>query len=151
MGQPTAKQEFVTVRIAKQLMGIAVLDVQDVLSAQKITPVPLAPDWIAGVLNLRGRIVTAIDLRRRLGLPCETPVSELMSVVVESKGEPYSLVIEEIGDVISVDQGQFDQNPVTLSPQWSAVSQGVYRLDNELMIVLDVEQIFLSDVSSRVA
>lgn len=151
MGQTAAKQEFVTVRIAKQLMGIAVLDVQDVLSAQNITPVPLAPDWVAGVLNLRGRIVTAIDLRRRLGLPCETPVSELMSVVVESKGEPYSLVIEEIGDVISVEQDQFDQNPVTLSAQWSAVSQGVYRLDSELMIVLDVGQVFVSDVSSRVA
>lgn len=151
MNQMMAKQEFVTVRIAGQLMGIAVLDVQDVLSAQKITPVPLAPDWVAGVLNLRGRIVTAIDLRCRLDLPCDTPPSDMMSVVVERRGEPYSLIIEEIGDVISVDSDQYDQNPVTLDAQWSAVSQGVYRLEDELMVVLDVEQIFGSDVTAYVA
>lgn len=137
------KQEFVTVRLGDQLLGIAVLDVQDVLNAQSITPVPLAPDWVAGVLNLRGRIVTAIDLRARLGLPERTDGARTnrMSVVIEQNDAPYSLLIDEIGEVLSLDEKRFEKNPVTFSAIWKEVAKGVYRLDDELMVVLDVDSV----------
>ena len=124
----TEKHEFVTVRLGDQLLGIPVLDVQDVLNAQSITPVPLAPDWVAGVLNLRGRIVTAIDLRARLGLPQRDDDAGRyrMSVVVEQNEAPYSLLIDEIGEVLSLDDKRFEKNPVTFGAIWKEVAKGVY-------------------------
>ena len=95
----TMNNEFVTVRLDGQLLGIPVLLVQDVLKLQQLTRVPRAPEWVAGVLNLRGRIVTAIDLRSRLGMPPRPDTSKPpMSVVVDYRGEPYSLLIDKSGD-----------------------------------------------------
>ncbi len=136
-----ASRELVTVRLEGQLLGIPVLAVHDVLSAQKITRIPLAPDWVAGVLNLRGRIVTAINLRQRLGFPPRSDDLEDMSVVLEFKGEPYSLQIDEVGDVLRFEDDQLERNPVTLDPRWREVSRGIYRLDGELLVVLDVEKL----------
>ncbi len=136
-----ASREFVTVRLEGQLLGIPVLAVHDVLSAQKITRIPLAPDWVAGVLNLRGRIVTAINLRQRLGFPPRSDGGEDMSVVLEFKGEPYSLQIDEVGDVLRLEDDQLERNPVTLDPRWREVSRGIYRLDGELLVALDVEKL----------
>ncbi len=134
--------EFVTFRLAKQLLGIPVLSVHDVLKQQVITRTPLAPDWIAGVLNLRGRIVTAIDLRRRLGLRARTSEDgKGMSIVIEHRDEPYSLLIDQIGEVLTLDENSFERNPVTLDPIWRQISAGIYRLPGELMVVLDVHQL----------
>ncbi len=133
--------EFVTLRLAGQMLGIPVLAVHDVLAAQKITPIPLAPHAVAGVLNLRGRIVTAIDLRARLGLPPREEGEPSMSIVVENKGEPYSLLIDSVGEVLSLSAEKYERNPVTLSQQWQAVSDGIYRLDSELLVVVDVERL----------
>lgn len=137
----TAQNEYVTVRLAGQLLGIPVLTVHDVLNAQTITRIPLAPSWVAGVLNLRGRIVTAIDLRERLGIPRREDDQKEMSVVVEHKGEPYSLQIDSVGEVLALDEEDFEKNPVTLDARWREVSMGIYRLDGELMAVLDVEKL----------
>ena len=93
--------EFVTIRLAGQLCGIPVLDVHDVLAEQQITQVPGAPDAVKGVLNLRGRIVTAIDLRKRLGLPPREDGTN-MSIVIENEGEAYSLIFDSVGDVLSL-------------------------------------------------
>lgn len=134
-------QEFVTVTIADQLFGIPVLSVQDVLGPQKITRVPLAPPEIAGALNLRGRIVTAVDVRRRLNLPARPEGEEGMSVVVEHRGEPYSLLIDNVGEVLSVPMGAYERNPATLNSRWREVSGGVYRLDGKLLVVLEVERL----------
>jgi purine-binding chemotaxis protein CheW len=144
--KPTAaaageNQEFVTVMIAGQLFGIPVLTVQDVLGPQRITRIPLAQPEVAGALNLRGRIVTAIDVRRRLNLPPRPPELKGMSVVVEHRGEPYSLMIDSVGEVMSLPNDSFERNPPTLNPRWRDVSNGIYRLDGRLLVVLDVERL----------
>ncbi|MDA5193166.1 chemotaxis protein CheW [Govanella unica] len=133
--------EFVTLRLCGQTLGIPVMAVHDVLAAQKITPIPLAPYAVAGVLNLRGRIVTAIDLRARLGLPPRGEGDACMSIVVEHKGEPYSLLIDSVGEVLTLTAGQYERNPVTLDTHWQLVSNGIYRLDGELLVVVDVERL----------
>jgi purine-binding chemotaxis protein CheW len=133
--------EFVTMTIADQLFGIPVLTVHDVLGPQKITRIPLAPREVAGALNLRGRIVTAIDVRLRLGLEPRPEDEAGMSVVVEHKGEPYSLMIDSVGEVLSLPAERFERNPPTLDPRWREVSSGVYRLDDQLLIVLEVDRL----------
>ncbi len=133
-------KDFVTVTIKGQLFGIPVLLVHDVLGAQRTTRIPLAPPEIAGALNLRGRIVTAIDVRRRLGLEPRPDDEPGMNVVVEVDGEPYSLVIDSVGEVLSLPDDAFERNPNTLDPRWREVSAGIYRLEDQLLVVLDVER-----------
>lgn len=147
----TGVQDFVTVKLAGQTLGIPVLAVHDVLNAQQITKIPLAADWVSGVLNLRGRIVTAIDLRRRLGLEPLEGDKKSMSVVVEHNDEPYSLQIDEVGEVLSLDDQLFERNPVTLDPRWRDVSKGIYRLENELLAILDVEKLLAFETNSKAA
>lgn len=135
-------KDFVTIRLAGQLLGIPVLLVQDVIKLQNMTRVPLAPPWVAGVLNLRGRIVTAIDLRERLGMVSRKDgESATMSVVVDFKGESYSLLIDSVGEVLSLPDSLYEKNPVTLDQRWREVSDGIYRLDDELLVVLDVRRV----------
>jgi purine-binding chemotaxis protein CheW len=133
--------EFVTVRLAGQLLGVPVLLVHDVLRSQQITRVPRAPGFVAGILNLRGRIVTAIDLRARLGLSPREANAPTMNVVVEHKGDPYSFVIDTVGDVLRLEPAQMERNPVTLDQRWRSVSDGIYRLDEELLVVLDIRKL----------
>lgn len=133
--------EFVTLRLDGQLLGIPVLSVHDVLSPQKITRIPLAPDWVAGVLNLRGRIVTAINLRQRLGLKPREDRAKDMSIVIEFRGEPYSLQIDSVGEVLNLESETLEKNPVTLDERWREVSRGIYRLERELLVILDVERV----------
>ncbi len=138
-------KDFVTIRLAGQLCGIPVLAVHDVLSEQTITAVPLAPPAVSGVLNLRGRIVTAINLRKRLGLEDLEEGKVSMSIVVEYEGEPYSLLIDSVGDVMSFPEDSFERNPVTLDPRWQGVSAGIFRLEGELLVILDVEELLNFD------
>lgn len=138
--------EYVTAYLAGQLVGIPVLDVHDVLKAQKLTPVPLAPDSIAGVMNLRGKIVTAVDLRTHLGFEPREEDEPYMSVVIEYKDVPYSLMIDKVGDVISVPSGAFERNPVTLDSRLKDVSNGVYQLEDALLIILDVDKLLNFDL-----
>ena len=132
-------REFVTATIGSQLCGIPVLKVQDVLGPQRITPIPLAPVEVAGSLNLRGRIVTAIDLRTRLGLTLHADDKNEMSIVVEHHGELYSLMIDSVGEVLKMSASNFERNPATLDPVWRSFSEGVYRLTEGLLVVLDVD------------
>jgi purine-binding chemotaxis protein CheW len=136
----TATAEFVTVTVDGQMFGIPVLSVQDVLGPQKITKIPLSPPEIAGVLNLRGRIVTAIDLRRRLRLAGRPEGERGMSVVVEHKGEPYSLIVDSVGEVMALPESAYERNPPTLSARWREISGGIYRLDGNLLVVLEVDK-----------
>ena len=147
----TSRRDFVTIKLAGQTLGIPVLAVQDVLNPQKITKIPLAPEWVAGVLNLRGRIVTAIDLRRRLGLPRADEKIRSMSVVVDFYGEAYSLQIDSVGEVLSLEDNLFEHNPVTLEARWRDVSHGIYRLDKELLVILDVEKLLNSENAAKAA
>jgi purine-binding chemotaxis protein CheW len=134
-------REFVTMIIEGQIFGIPVLQVQDVLGPQKITRVPLAPREVAGSLNLRGRIVTAIDVRTRLGLGPRPEGMRSMSVVVDHNGEFYSLIVDQVGEVMSLPASDFEQTPATLDEKWREISDGVYRLKDMLLIVLDVKRL----------
>jgi len=147
-----SKKDYVTVFLAGQMLGIPVLSVHDVLNPQAITHIPQAPDWVAGVLNLRGKIVTAINLRKRLGLPPLEEGKKAMSIVVDFKGEPYSLQIDKVGEVLSLDDSLYEKNPVTLDPQWRDVSSGIYRLEDALLAILDVKKLLDMDtLGSRAA
>jgi purine-binding chemotaxis protein CheW len=134
-------QDYVTMTIADQLFGIPVLQVQDVLGHQKITRIPLAPPEVAGSLNLRGRIVTAIDVRLRLNLSARPKDKPGMSIVVDLRGELYSLMVDSVGEVLSLSNEDFERNPATLDPRWREVSTGIYRLNGQLMVVLDVPRL----------
>ena len=135
-----AEEVLVTVTVANQIFGIPVMTVQDVLGPQRITHVPLAPPEVAGALNLRGRIVTAIDVRTRLGLP-KAEGNGGMSVVVDVFGELYSLIVDKVGEVMSLPSTDFERNPATLDPRWQEVSGGIYRLQNSLLVLLDVARL----------
>ena len=135
-------KEFVTATIADQRFGIPVLSVQDVLTEQRLTHIPLAPPEVAGALNLRGRTVTAIDVRVRLGLkPLEDGVAA-MNVVVEYDGEHYSLMVDAVGDVMALSDDDYEQNPITLDPVWREIADGLYRLEDGLLIAFDVSRLF---------
>lgn len=124
--------------IGDQMFGLPLLLVQDVLNARSITRIPLAPPAIAGALNLRGRIITAIDMRSRLKLPPrEEEETRHMSVVVSHDGELYSLIVDRVGDVLSIGADRFEDSPTNLDPQWRELATGVYRLDTQLMLMLD--------------
>jgi purine-binding chemotaxis protein CheW len=139
-GKPENSKDLLTVIIADQLFGIPVLQVQDVLGPQKVTRIPLAPPEVAGALNLRGRIVTTIDVRTRLNMrPDETiDTSKQMSVVVEHENELYSLIIDKVGDVLTLEDKDFENNPPTMDAIWREISAGIYRLEDNLLIILDV-------------
>lgn len=140
-GAEDAAEVLLTLTVADQLCGVPVLSVRDVLGAQAIARIPLAPPEVAGSLNLRGRIVTAIDLRCRLGLPPLEADARGMSVVVEREGELYSLLVDRVGDVVPLARADRAANPPTLDPLWREVAAGIHRLDSRLCILLDVERV----------
>ncbi|WP_137045833.1 chemotaxis protein CheW [Pseudolabrys sp. FHR47] len=139
--------DYVTAMVGGELFGLPIGRVQDVFVPERLTRVPLAPPEIAGILNLRGRIVTLVDLCRRLGL--ERRSESAMAIGVELKGESYGLMIDQVGEVMSLDAADFERNPVNLDPKLAAVSSGIYRLEHHLLLVLDVDR--LLDIAPAVA
>jgi purine-binding chemotaxis protein CheW len=133
--------EYVTVMIGDQLFGLPISRVQDVFMPDRLTRVPLSSPEIAGVLNLRGRIVTAIDMRRRLGLPPRTDGKPPMAVGIELRGESYRLLIDTVGEVLKLADGTREPNPVNLDQHLARVSGGVHRLEGQLMVILDVDRV----------
>jgi len=138
--------EFLTINIDNQIFGIPVLQVQDVLRQQNVTRVPLAPPEVAGALNLRGRIVTAINVRKRLGMPDLPDGQKTMSVVVEHEHELYSLIIDRVGDVLSLQNKDFESVPPTLDSTWRDIANGIFRLENRLLVVVDVARLLQHSV-----
>ncbi len=134
-------KDYLTVKISDQKFGIPVLQVQDVLREQVVTRIPLAPPEVAGSLNLRGRIVTAIDVRKRLAMSDHDRPKSSMSVVVEHNDELFSLIIDSVGDVLNFTKEVFEKNPSTLDPAWRDVSTGIYQLENELLVIMDVSKL----------
>ncbi len=135
-----AEQVFVTVYVEGQLFGIPVERVQDILIPEKIARIPLAPPEVAGSINLRGRIVTVIDVRTRLGLTKKPrKAGNVMCVTVEQGQELYSLMVDSVGNVLNLPIRNIEPNPSTLDPRWRGISSGVVRLEGELLIVLDVD------------
>lgn len=135
---PQAESQFVSFWVDGQLLGIPVGAVQEVLGPQQIATVPRARPEIAGLLNLRGQIVTAVDLRRRLGLPPGPADRPPVNVVVRHDGECFSLLADDIGDVIDAPADAFEPPPRTLAARYREVTEGVFRLEGRLFVVLDV-------------
>lgn len=146
-----ATDEYITVMISDQLFGLPILQVQDVFMPETVTEVPLASNDVAGVLNLRGRIVTAIDMRKRLGLPPLDEGNTQMAVGIEHKGESYGLVIDKVGEVLKLSDKTFEPNPANLDPRWTSISAGVHRLDGALMVVFDVSKVLNLNEQSQAA
>jgi purine-binding chemotaxis protein CheW len=140
--------EYVTVMIGEQLFGLPISRVQDVFMLDRLTRVPLSSPEIAGVLNLRGRIVTAIDMRCRLGLPKRDDDRPPMAVGIEFRGESYGLLIDTVGEVLKLADNTRQTNPVNLDSRLARVSAGVHRLDGQLLVVLDVDRVL--DMGSEV-
>lgn len=135
------EEQLVTMTVDTQLFGIPILRVQDIVEPQQITPVPLASSAIAGVLNLRGRIVTVIDLRVCLGAEPRDLGDHPMSVTVEHKGDMYTFLVDSIGDVRSLPRRDLDKPPQTLDAKMRRLCSGVFRLQDDLLAVLDVEKV----------
>ena len=141
-------QQFCTFFLDGHFFGTPVPQVQEVIQYQTMTRVPLAPDVVSGLINLRGQIVSAIDLRRRLGLK-ERPEGQLpMNVVVRTTEGAVSLLVDEIGDVIEVEEGMLESPPETLQGFAREVVRGVYKLAGRLLLALDIEKVVdLGDLS----
>lgn len=143
-----AQTEYVTFRLADQWLGIPVMLVQEVLVAMRIARVPLAPDAIAGFLNLRGQIVTALDLRTTLHLPPRAPGAEVMNVVVRHESELFAFMVDEVGDVVPVATDAIEPTPATLDRRWRAACTGIVRRERGLLLVMNVHEVLRLDHAS---
>jgi purine-binding chemotaxis protein CheW len=133
--------EYVTVTIGEHMFGLPIFRVQDVFVPDRLTRVPLAPPEVAGILNLRGRVVTAIDMRARLDLGARSPGAPVMAIGIELKGESYGLLVDAVGEVMALANSACEAKPANLDPRLSRVAAGIYRLEGELMVVLDVDRV----------
>jgi purine-binding chemotaxis protein CheW len=141
--------DYVTFTTAGQIFGLPIARVQEVFRPARITRVPLAGAQIAGVLNLRGRIVTAIDVRSRLGLQAREEGLALMAIGIESRGESFGLLVDTLGEVLRLSDSDIEANPINLDRRLADVSAGVHRLDGQLLVVLDIDRVL--DVSTEAA
>jgi purine-binding chemotaxis protein CheW len=145
------QMEFVTVTVAGQMLGLPISRVHDVFVVSEMTSVPLAPAEIAGLLNLRGRVVTAVSLRSRLGLNDAGCTERRMAVGLENHGEAYGLLVDEVGEVLKLDPDQMQPNPVHMDRGWVGLSQGVHQLRDKLLIILDVDAVLAFETERQAA
>ena len=141
MHDDTDFTEFVTFTVAGQMFGLPISRVQDVFKPSRITRVPLAGAEIAGVLNLRGRIVTAIDMRRRLEANRREDGAPVMAIGIEARGELFGLLVDAVGEVLKLPDVEREPSPINLGSKLAALSDGAYRLEGQLLVVLDVDRV----------
>jgi len=139
-------RQYSTFSVDNLFFGIEVLRVQEVLRYLEMTSVPTAPEVIEGLINLRGQIVTAVDMRRRLGLPKRTDGETPMNMVVRSEDGAVSLLVDEIGDVLEVQVDDYEPPPDNMSREQRELIQGVYKLDGRLLLVLDTERVLQTNL-----
>jgi purine-binding chemotaxis protein CheW len=132
--------QFCTFYLDKLLFGVDLKGVQEVIRSLEMTTLPLAPKVVSGLINLRGQIVTAVDLRRRLELEAAPAGSHVMNVVVRSEDGAVSLLVDEIGDVVEVEESSFEAPPETLRGSVRTMILGVHKLNDRLLHVLDIEK-----------
>jgi purine-binding chemotaxis protein CheW len=134
---------YVTFTVADHYFGVPVMRVQDILTPDTIARVPLGPPEVRGLINLRGRIVTVIDVRTRLALGAapDTAAGARKCVTVESEGEFYTLLVDGVGDVVSLNERDRERGPATLDPTWRELADGVFRAGDRLLVTLDVERL----------
>lgn len=132
--------QLCTFQLDGHLFGVRVDCVQEIIRFQQMTPVPVAPACVRGLINLRGQIVLALELREILGL-CPRPVDRVpMNVVVRAGDEVVSLLVDEIGEVQDVEEDAFEPPPEMLSERIRGLTRGVYKLPERLLLVLDAEK-----------
>jgi purine-binding chemotaxis protein CheW len=141
MNNDSRHTEYLTFSTAGQMFGLPIERVQEVFRPARITRVPLAEAKIAGVLNLRGRIVTAIDMRSRLDLHARSEGGASMAIGIECGSESFGLLVDSLGEVLNLPDDGCEANPVNLDHRLARVCAGVYRLDGQLLVVLDVDRI----------
>lgn len=132
--------QYCTFYLDGLFFGVDVQRVQEVLRHQTLTPVPLAPPTVRGLINLRGQIVTALDLRQRLGMPPRVSEKPPMNIVIRSDEEAVALLVDEIGEVVDVEEGRFERPPETLQGPARELIPGAYKLDARLLLILDVDR-----------
>jgi purine-binding chemotaxis protein CheW len=141
-------EAFVTFTVAGQMFGVPVIRVQDILTPDAIAPVPGSPKQVRGLINLRGRIVTVIDMRTHLSLPKAEASQGGMCVTVEARGDFYTLFVDSVGDVITLPSNLREGNPATLDAVWRDVADAVYRTDQGLLVALNVDRLLAIDVAA---
>jgi len=137
-------KQYSTFFVGSLYFGVDVLDVQEVLKHQEMTPVPKAQAVISGLINLRGQIVTAFDMRRRLGVAAAHSEKPPMNFVIRTEDGAVSLLVDEIGDVIEVRQEDFELPPRTVSEVAREIIEGVYKLEGRLLLVLSTKRVLQS-------
>lgn len=133
-------QQFCTFFLNDLFFGVEVEKVQEVIRFQEMTRVPLAPKLVGGLINLRGQIVTALDLRKKLELPNRANKQVPMNVVIRTDDGAVSLLVDEIGDVVEVEQSAFELPPDTLTGTARQLIRGAFKLKNRLLLVLDTDK-----------
>ena len=141
--------EYVTVIVGDQLFGLPIARVQDVFVPERLTRVPLSPPEVAGVLNLRGRIVTAIDMRCRLDLDPRKEGQPVMAIGIDLRNESYGLLVDAVGEVMKFPNTACEAKPANLDARWARVASGMIRLEGQLLVVLDVDRVL--DIKNRAA
>lgn len=141
-------EAFVTFTVAGQLFGVPVMQVQDILTPNHIAPVPGGPAQVRGLINLRGKIVTVIDMRTHLSLPKADAGQTGMCVTVEYHGDSYTLFVDSVGDVITLSRSLREGNPATLDAVWRDVADAVYRTDQGLLVALHVDRLLAIETKS---
>ena len=138
---PERAKQYSTFYVSDLYFGIDVLNVQEVLRYQQMTRVPLAPDVIEGLINLRGQIVTAVDLRKRLNVQPRDRSSAPMNIVVRSEEGAVSLLVDEISDVLQVDPASYEPPPLNLPEEQRELIEGLYKLEGRLLLILNTERV----------
>ena len=133
------KKQFCTFRLDEMLLGIDVLNVQEIILPQEITDIPMAPYAIRGLINLRGQVVTAIDLRKWLGFPPLPSEEDTMNVVIQTEEDTVSFLVDSIGDVLEPEEEAFELPPATLDDKIKELLLGVYKLEQDFLLVLDTD------------
>lgn len=134
--------QLVTVAVGGQAFGLPILDVRDVFVVSAVTPVPLAPVAVAGLCNLRGRVMTMLSMRAMLGFERGGADCESMAIGIEWRGESFGLLVDKVGEVLSLSAESRDGNPANLDRRWAALSAGVHRLESHLLVELSLEALF---------
>lgn len=133
--------EYITVRIMNQLFGIPISQVREVFTPEAITNVPLSPKEIAGVLNLRGMIVTAVDMRMRLSLPPQEQGASYMAVGIDDHAESYCLLVDSVEEVMRLPKESKEPSPLAVQERWSHFTSGVHLLDGQLLVILNIHNV----------
>lgn len=133
--------EYMTLNIADQSFALPISDVHDVFTPEHITHVPLSSDVVAGVFNLRGRVVTAINMRRMLGYPDFHPGHEILAVGIEWGSEQVGLLIDDVSEILTLAASELEPAPANLDPAWIDLASGVFSLERDLLVVLDARKI----------